>query len=94
MDQGINIAALQRFACLYYERVAPGRETLQSQPLLASGAGNCSHACSGQIAGPTDPADRPGDLWVHGLMLTWTQAAFTTDRIGVLSGTQPEARVP
>ena len=28
------------------------------------------------------------------LVLTWTQAAFTTDRIGVLSGTQPEARVP
>ena len=28
------------------------------------------------------------------LVLTWTQAAFTTDRIGVISGNQPKARVP
>jgi hypothetical protein len=28
------------------------------------------------------------------LVLTWTQAAFATDRIGVLSGSTPEPRAP
>jgi hypothetical protein len=28
------------------------------------------------------------------LVLTWTQAAVASDRIGVLSGSQPEARAP
>jgi hypothetical protein len=28
------------------------------------------------------------------LVFTWTQAAFASDRIGIVSGSQPEARVP
>ena len=28
------------------------------------------------------------------LVLTWTQAAFASDRIGVLSGSTPEPRAP